>query len=122
MREFSWERSRLGDPGAWPQTLKTAVHILLTSRFEMWMAWGPELPFLYNDAYRRKTIGNKHPHALGTPTRELWSEIWADIGPRIEHVLKTGDATWDEALLLILERNGYPEEIYHTFSYSPPRG
>ena len=118
-REFAWAGSPLGDPAAWPQSLKTAVRILLTSRFEMWMAWGPELPFFYNDAYLRKTIGKKHPHALGRPTRELWSEIWGDIGPRIEHVLSTGEATWDEALLLFLERSGYPEETYHTFSYSP---
>jgi hypothetical protein len=61
MREFAWRDSPLGDPAGWPQSLKTAVRILLTSRFEMWMAWGPELPFLYNDAYRRKTIGKKHP-------------------------------------------------------------
>ena len=59
------------------------------------------------------------PAALGTPAREVWAEIWADIGPRIEHVLRTGEATWDEALLLFLERSGYPEETYHTFSYSP---
>ena len=64
-------------------------------------------------------VGIKHPQSLGAPTRELWAEIWHDIGPRIQHVLDTGEATWDEALLLMLERNGYPEETYHTFSYSP---
>jgi signal transduction histidine kinase len=119
MASFDWSRTPLGPVERWPQSLKTAVRILLTSRFEMWMAWGPGLPFLYNDAYLRKTIGKKHPRALGMPTRELWSEIWQDIGPRIEHVLTTGEATWDEALLLFLERSGYPEETYHTFSYSP---
>ena len=67
MREFAWESSPLGNPAAWPQCLKTAVRILLTSRFAMWMAWGPELPFFYNDAYLRKTLGKKHPRALGTP-------------------------------------------------------
>ena len=56
---------------------------------------------------------------LGRPTREVWAEIWPQIGPRIEKVLATGEATWDESLLLILERGGYPEETYHTFSYSP---
>ena len=81
MMAKDWSKTPLGPVERWPQSLKTAVRILLCSRFEMWMAWGPELPFLYNDAYLRKTIGKKHPHALGTPTRELWSEIWADIGP-----------------------------------------
>ena len=85
----------------------------------MWMAWGPELTFFCNDAYRRDTLGKKYPWALGRPAREVWAEIWPDIGPRIETVLRTGEATWDEALLLFLERSGYVEETYHTFSYSP---
>ena len=85
----------------------------------MWMAWGPELTFFCNDAYRRDTLGKKYPWALGRPAREVWAEIWPDIGPRIEAVLRTGEATWDEALLLFLERSGFAEETYHTFSYSP---
>jgi signal transduction histidine kinase len=89
------------------------------SRFSMWMGWGPELSIFYNDAYRRDTLGVKHPWALGRPAREVWAEIWDDIGPRISRVLDTGEATWDEDLLLFLERSGYREETYHTFSYSP---
>src|SRR5690348_14353948 len=103
----------------WPQSLQTAVRILVTSRFSMWMAWGPELTFLCNDAYRRDTLGKKYPWALGRPAREVWVEIWPDIGPRIESVMATGEATWDTSLLLFLERSGYVEETYHTFSYSP---
>ena len=106
----------------WPQSLKTVVRILLTSRFAMWMGWGPDLTFLYNDAYAKMTLGKKHPWALGKPSREVWAEIWDDIGPRIRRVLESGDATWDEALLLFLERSGYREETYHTFSYSPLSG
>ena len=98
-----------------------ALRILLTSRFDIWLGWGPDVAFFYNDAYR-PTLGLKHPEALGTPTRELWGEIWADIEPRIRAVYDRGEATWDRALLLLLERNGYPEETYHTFSYSPVLG
>ncbi|MEU0005343.1 SpoIIE family protein phosphatase [Streptomyces sp. NPDC006314] len=87
----------------------------------MWMAWGPELTFFCNSAYRRDTLGRKYPWALGRPASEVWSEIWGDIGPRIDTVLTSGEATWDEALLLFLERSGYTEESYHTFSYSPLR-
>jgi hypothetical protein len=87
----------------------------------MWMAWGPQLTFFCNAAYRRVTLGRKYPWALGRPAREVWEEIWDAIGPRIDTVLATGRATWDEALLLLLERSGYPEESYHTFSYSPLR-
>ncbi|WP_285736982.1 SpoIIE family protein phosphatase [Kitasatospora phosalacinea] len=87
----------------------------------MWMAWGPELTFFCNGAYRRDTLGGKYPWALGRPFREVWAEVWDDARPRIEHVLTEGEATWDEALLLWLRRSGYPEETYHTFSYSPLR-
>ena len=116
-----WAGTPLGLPGSWPQSLQTAVDILLSSRFSMWMAWGPQLTFFCNAAYRRNTLGRKYPWALGRPASEVWEEIWDDIGPRIDTVLATGKATWDEALLLFLERSGYPEETYHTFSYSPLR-
>ena len=118
MRAKDWAATPLGPPETWPQSLKTVVRILLASRYAMWMGWGPELSFFYNDAYR-PTLGVKHAWALGASAREVWEEIWPDIGPRIERVLSTGEATWDEGLLLFLERSGYPEETYHTFSYSP---
>ncbi|MFI0941469.1 SpoIIE family protein phosphatase [Streptomyces sp. NPDC021020] len=87
----------------------------------MWMAWGPELTFFCNAAYRRDTLGSKYPWALGRPANEVWAEVWDDVSLRVSGVLGTGKATWDEALLLVLERSGYPEETYHTFSYSPLR-
>ena len=105
----AWGDTPLGTPDGWPQSLRTAVSILLSSRFPMWMAWGPQLTFFCNDAYRRDTLRNKYPWALGRPASEVWAEIWPDIGPRIDTVLATGEATWDEALLLFLERSGYPE-------------
>jgi PAS domain S-box-containing protein len=85
----------------------------------MWMAWGPDLTFLYNDTYARVTLGEKHPWALGRSARTVWSEIWDDLQPRVDRVLTTGEATWDEGLLLFLRRSGFVEETYHTFSYSP---
>ncbi|HSO97837.1 MAG TPA: SpoIIE family protein phosphatase [Solirubrobacteraceae bacterium] len=117
-----WEKTPLGPPQTWPLSLSTTVRTLLSSRFSMWMAWGPEQTFFCNDAYRRDTLGSKYPWALGRPASEVWSEIWPEIGPRIETVLRTGHATWDESLLLFLERSGYVEETYHTFSYSPLPG
>lgn len=105
----------VGPPSNWPQSLRTVVRIMLDSRYAMWMGWGPELTFFYNDAYGRDTLGKTHPRALGRSARE----VWADIGPRIDRASATGEATWDTGLLLFLERNGYPEETYHTFSYGP---
>jgi signal transduction histidine kinase/DNA-binding response OmpR family regulator len=117
--QVDWDTTSLGAPETWPQRLKSAVGIVLRSRFSMWMAWGPDLVFFCNDAYRRDTLGEKYPWALGRPSREVWSEIWSDIAPRIDTVMSTGEASWDEALQLFLVRSGYVEETYHTFSYSP---
>ena len=122
MSAKDWSLTPVGDPSGWPMALRNAVRILLTSRFSMWMAWGPELTMFYNDSYERDTLQAKHPWALGRPSAEVWAEIWHDIGPRIQSVLDTGIATWDEDLQLFLERSGYPEETYHTFSYSPLDG
>ncbi|WP_051683788.1 SpoIIE family protein phosphatase [Blastococcus sp. URHD0036] len=122
MAARDWASTPLGPPETWPASLRNTVRILLTSRFAMWAGWGPELAFLYNDAYRRDTLQAKHPWALGRPAAEVWAEIWDDIGPRVRSVLDTGVATWDEDLLLFLERSGFPEETYHTFSYSPLGG
>jgi len=121
IRSTDWPSTAIGPEDQWPRSLRTVVQIMLTSRYAMWMGWGPELTFFYNDAYR-PTLGVKHPWALGRPARQVWAEIWPDIGPRAEAVLRTGVATWDEGLLLFLERSGFTEETYHTFSYSPLPG
>src|SRR5215207_4643740 len=118
MRAYDWSATPLGSPETWSQSLRVVVRIMLTSRYAMWLAWGPELTFFCNDAYR-PTLGVKQPWALGSPAHLVWAEIWKDIGPRIETVMASGVATYDEGLLLFLERSGYPEETYHTFSYSP---
>lgn len=118
MRSPDWAATSLGTPDRWPTALKVALRLLLTSRFEMWLGWGPDINFFYNDAYR-PTLGTKHPRSLAVPTQTLWAEIWDDIKDRLATVYQTGESTWDRALLLLLERNGYTEESYHTFSYSP---
>ncbi|WP_433405081.1 SpoIIE family protein phosphatase [Streptomyces sp. CA-146814] len=121
LAKVDWSATPLGGPEDWPQSLRTAVNILLSSKFAMWMAWGPELTFFCNEAYRRDTLGQKYPWALGRPFATVWSEIWDDIAPRIDTVMNSGEATWDEGLMLFVERSGYTEESYHTFSYSPLR-
>jgi PAS domain S-box-containing protein len=118
MRERDWSKTSLGPTQQWPQSLKTAVRIMLTSRQAMFVWWGKELINLYNDAYKA-IIGGKHPEALGQPASDVWREIWDQVGPRAESAMLKNEGTYDEALLLIMERNGYPEETYYTFSYSP---
>ncbi len=121
IRAFDWTKTSLGEVKNWPQSLKTCVRIILTSRQPMFVWWGKELINIYNDAYL-SIIGGKHPDALGKPASYVWSEIWDQVGPRAATVMENNEGTYDEALLLIMERNGYPEETYYTFSYSPVPG
>jgi signal transduction histidine kinase len=118
MRAMDWSRTPLGPAESWPQSLKTCVRVVLTSRQPMFVWWGDQLINLYNDAYKA-IVGGKHPEALAQPASVVWSEIWSDVEPRARSAMQRNEGTYDEALLLIMERNGYPEETYYTFSYSP---
>ncbi|MBD2448952.1 response regulator [Nostoc sp. FACHB-152] len=118
MRMHDWSQTSLGAVETWSQSLKTSVRIMLTSRQAMFVWWGDDLINLYNDAYRA-ILGGKHPQALGQKAAVVWQEIWDQVGPRAQSALLKNQGTYDEALLLIMERNGYPEETYYTFSYSP---
>jgi len=117
IRAFDWAATPLGPPAAWPRTLRTCLRIMLASRQPMWVWWGEGLINFYNDAYL-PVIGGKHPHALGRPAREVWAEIWHRINGRITAAM-AGESSYSEAELLVMERNGYREETYHTFSFSP---
>lgn len=117
MREHGWDATPLGHPSQWPDALKIPLRVLLTTRFEMWLGWGPDLRFFYNDAYI-PTLGIKHPVMLGRPFREVWSEVYDEVADQVERV-RAGEATWNKALRLLLERSGFPEETFHSFSYSP---
>ena len=120
MRTHDWTRSPLGPPSSWPQPLRSVVGLLLTSKFPMFVAWGPELGFLYNDAYA-EILGAKHPGALGARFHDIWREIWPDIQPLITSAMR-GEATYRENLPLVLNRGrGFAEQAWFTFSYSPVR-
>jgi hypothetical protein len=118
MRAIDWSKTVLGPVAAWPASLRTCVRVVLTSRQPMFVWWGERLINLYNDAYKT-ILGGKHPAALGQPAPVVWHEIWDVVEPRAMSALRGHEGTYDEALLLIMERNGYPEETYYTFSYSP---
>lgn len=118
-RAYNWKDSPLGCPANWPQGLKTAVRLLLSSGHPMLIMWGPELIQLYNNAYRKILDSMRHPRALGQRGPECWAEAWDIIGPQIEQVKSGGGATWNENHLVPFTRNGQCEELYWTYSYNP---
>lgn len=118
IRAYAWEATPLGHPEGWPTSLKTAVRILLDARYPMFLWWGRDCINIYNDAYS-PVLGNRHPEALGKSARELWRDVWSVVGPQAESVFSEGRATWNDEVLLVMERYGFKENTYFTFSYSP---
>jgi signal transduction histidine kinase/BarA-like signal transduction histidine kinase len=119
MREHDWTASPLGHPRDWPQALRTTVALMLDSKFPMFVAWGDELGFLYNDAYS-VILGAKHPASLGQRFRDVWSDIWEDIAPLVERTMG-GESIYLDRFPLTVRRHGYDEATWFRFSYSPVR-
>jgi len=121
MRDLRWTSTPLGPPETWPQSLRSTLSLLLPSKAQIVLFWGPEFVTLYNDAYR-PVFGKKHPAALGCPGSEAWREIWdTQLCALLEGVVRTGEAFWARDLLFMLERHGFAEETYFDVSYDPVR-
>jgi PAS domain S-box-containing protein len=119
MRAPGWASPVLGAPDSWPQSLRSVVGLMLGAKFPMFVAWGPGLGLLYNDGYA-EILGAKHPAALGSRFDDVWSEIWPDISPLIDAAL-AGRPSYHEDLPLLVNRRGFDERAWFTFSYSPVR-
>jgi PAS domain S-box-containing protein len=119
IRDFDWSKTDLGPPRLWSPALRTTLRILIANRFPHVLWWGPNYIQFYNDPYR-PIPGSKHPDkVLGQPANVCWSEIWHIIGPLIDRPFHGGPATWDDDILLVINRHGFPEESHFTIAYSP---
>jgi len=118
IREYDWKNTVLGPVETWPLSLRNCLRIMLTSRQPIWVAWGKDLITFYNDAYIN-ILGGKHGSALGQPLQTVWKEVWHDVDPLMKRVINHKEGVYVESQLFVMERNGYPEETYYTFSYTP---
>ncbi|MYM31343.1 response regulator [Duganella sp. CY15W] len=116
-----WAGTPLGPIAEWPHSLKTVVSLMLNSPQPMWIGWGDEVTFLYNDAYIDVLGMAKHRWALGRPMVEVWAEIWDYCGPLVERVFKNGVSTMADGQRLFMRRGDVLEETFYSFSYSPVR-
>ncbi len=117
MRNYEWKAHPLGPPDQWPVSLKSGLRIMLNSAHPMFIWWSKELYMFHNDSYL-PALGDKHPRALGSKATEMWAEVWGQIGGVVEEILKGGEAFYAEELLMPLNRKGFLEDTYWTFSYS----
>lgn len=114
---FDWAGTSVGAIDTWPQSLKSIVQMAVLTRQAICLFWGKDLNMIYNDAYA-PILGDKEAGALGKPAQEIWSDVWSEIAPIIQEAL-SGRGTWGENMPLIMTRNGYDEQTYWSFSYSP---
>jgi signal transduction histidine kinase len=121
IRKYDWSRTPLGQLESWPQSLKTSVNLMVNSRHPMWIGWGRDITFLYNDAYIDVLSLAKHPAALGMPAAQVWAEIWDICGPLADKVFQEGEASFLDDVRLFMNRGTFLEETYYSFSYSPIR-
>jgi PAS domain S-box-containing protein len=121
MRARDWSATPLGPVELWPQSLRTLVGTILASSIPMVIFWGRDYIQLYNDGYVPIFGHGKHPQALGASGRESWAEVWEYVGPRFDRVMDTAVTSSSEDQLFLLDRRGFIEECYFTFSYSPVR-
>ncbi|MCJ2035187.1 PAS domain-containing protein [Methylobacterium sp. J-068] len=119
LRVHDWSTSPLGLPATWPQALKTLVGVMLGSQQPMLIVWGPDYVTLYNDGYAAM-CGARHPAALGGSFRDLWHDIWDQVEPILSRAY-AGEATHMDGIAFIMHRNGYPEETFFSFGYTPVR-
>lgn len=117
IRAFDWSSSPVGPINQWPTSLRTAVSMVLNSKFPMFLCWGPEFISFHNDAYT-PLLGQKH--ALGRSFRDIWAEAWDRVGPIAERAF-AGEGSYLKDLPIVIERFGSPEQTYFSFSYSPVR-
>ena len=119
IRATDWSSTPLGSIASWPQSLRTTVNLCLASDLPICIIWGPELVQLYNDGYR-VICGEKHPRSMGQNFPECWREAWPVIGAAHDSAL-AGNTAFLENQHIFLERHGYVEECFFTFSFSPIR-
>ncbi len=116
----AWEDSPLGPVETWSPTLRTAVDLMLRTRFPIALLWGPRSALVYNAAYV-ELIADKHPAALGRPAREVFPEVWEMVAPLVVAVTERQESPFLEDQLMALNRRGFLEECWFTFAYSPVR-
>ena len=118
LRAFDWAETPLGPPQRWPQSLRSAVEIMLACPQPMLVWWGESFAVLYNDA-AVAVLGDRHPAALGQPAASVWQNAWSEIEPRVEAALRTTELADESTVLVATAGNGAAGAGPTRFRFSP---
>ncbi len=121
MRTHDWASTPMGTPDTWPHSLRAVLSACLNSPMLGAVLWGPELLFLYNDAYI-PSLADRHPAALGQPVAEVWGPAWEQVSPAFYQAMQTGEGFAKVDVALPVVRNGKLETTYWNFTATPIRG
>lgn len=119
IRSMDWSKTALGPVEQWPQSLRTTVSLCLSSTFPILIAWGPETIQIYNDSYL-PICGAKHPESMGQNFKICWETALPVVGDAFDRGF-TGEGTYIKDQQMLLDRYGYIEEAFMTFSFAPIR-
>jgi PAS domain S-box-containing protein len=117
IRCHDWSTTPLGALESWPLSLKTAVSLILRAQQPMFIGWGPGYISLYNDS-SIPILGDKHPNALGQSMADVWSEIWDELRPLNEAVMRGESLSFENKPFQLASRET-PGPHYFTFTYTP---
>jgi PAS domain S-box-containing protein len=117
MRCHDWSTTPLGPFESWPLSLKTAVSLVLRAQQPMFIGWGPDAVSLYNDGYIA-ILGDKHPSALGRPMADVWSEIWGELAPLNDAVMRGESLSFENKPFQLAGRETDGPH-YFSFTYTP---
>lgn len=119
IRSMDWSKTSLGPLETWPQSLRTSVSLCLSSTFPILICWGPDDVQIYNDSYR-PICGDLHPQSMGMPFKLCWEAALPVVGGKFD-LAHLGEGTYINNQRMMLERYGYLEEAWMTFSFGPIR-
>ncbi|VVP82523.1 Sensor histidine kinase RcsC [Pseudomonas fluorescens] len=117
IRAFDWSGTELGKIDSWSRSLSSSVQLMLASPLPMVMLWGRAGYMIYNDAYSQ-FAGGRHPYLLGSPVELGWPEV-AEFNRHVVDTCLAGGTLSYRNKVLVLLRDGVPEDVWLDLYYSP---
>lgn len=121
-RQIDWGSTPLGDMNLWSPEFRQVANLVMDNPHPCALFWGEELTVMYNKAYADGVAGHKHPPLMGTGFRGPFAELWDTVGAIFQECVQSGKSVAMKEQMLPIERHGYLEETFFTWSLTPLYG